>query len=83
MEKDLSNYRKIYQKSELSEEGISENPMELFQKWFFEVEEFGGDSEVNAVTVSTIGADGFPKNRVVLLKRFTWEGFIFYTNYKS
>jgi len=83
MENDLSNYRKNYQKSELSEEGISENPMELFQKWFFEVEEFGGDSEVNAVTVSTIGADGFPKARVVLLKKFTWEGFIFFTNYNS
>jgi pyridoxamine 5'-phosphate oxidase len=83
MENDLSNYRKNYQKSELSEEGISDNPMELFQKWFFEVEEFGGDSEVNAVTVSTIGADGFPKARVVLLKKFTWEGFVFFTNYLS
>lgn len=83
MENDLGNYRKVYQKSELSEEGISDNPMELFQKWFFEVEEFGGDSEVNAMTISTIGADGFPKNRVVLLKKFTWEGFIFYTNYLS
>ena len=83
MENDLGNYRKVYQKSELSEEGISENPMELFQKWFFEVEEFGGDSEVNAVTVSTIGADGFPKARVVLLKKFTWEGFVFFTNYNS
>ncbi|MDO9138011.1 MAG: pyridoxamine 5'-phosphate oxidase [Lutibacter sp.] len=83
MENDLSNYRKNYQKSELSEEGISENPMELFQKWFFEVEEFGGDSEVNAVTVSTIGTDGFPKARVVLLKKFTWEGFVFFTNYNS
>ncbi|MDO9595279.1 MAG: pyridoxamine 5'-phosphate oxidase [Lutibacter sp.] len=83
MENDLSNYRKNYQKSELSEEGISENPMELFQKWFFEVEEFGGDSEVNAVTVSTIGSDGYPKARVVLLKKFTWEGFVFFTNYNS
>lgn len=83
MENDLSNYRKNYQKSELSEEGITDNPMELFQKWFFEVEEFGGDSEVNAVTVSTIGADGFPKARVVLLKKFTWEGFVFFTNYHS
>lgn len=83
MENDLGNYRKVYQKSELSEEGITDNPMELFQKWFFEVEEFGGDSEVNAVTVSTIGADGFPKARVVLLKKFTWEGFVFFTNYLS
>ncbi|MFZ2283494.1 MAG: pyridoxamine 5'-phosphate oxidase, partial [Lutibacter sp.] len=31
----------------------------------------------------TIGADGFPKSRVVLLKKFTWEGFIFFTNYRS
>lgn len=83
MENDLSNYRKNYQKSELSEEGISDNPMELFQKWFYEVEESEGDTEVNAVTVSTIGADGFPKSRVVLLKKFTWEGFIFFTNYRS
>ena len=39
--------------------------------------------EVNAVTVSTIGLDGFPKARVVLLKKFDEEGFIFYTNYNS
>jgi len=83
MEEDLSNYRKIYQKSELSENEISDNPLELFQKWFYEVEEFGGDTEANAMTISTIGKDGFPKNRVVLLKKYTWEGFIFYTNYNS
>ncbi len=39
--------------------------------------------ETNAMTISTIGLDGFPKNRVVLLKKYTWEGFIFYTNYNS
>lgn len=83
MESDLSNYRRNYQKSELSEEGITDNPMELFQKWFHEVEEFGGDPEVNAMAVSTIGKDGFPKTRMVLLKRYTWEGFIFFTNYDS
>ena len=83
MESDLSNYRKNYQKSELSEEGITDNPMELFQKWFYEVEEFGGDTEVNAMAVSTIGIDGFPKTRMVLLKKYTWEGFIFYSNYNS
>ena len=35
------------------------------------------------MTVSTIGLDGFPKSRVVLLKKFNEEGFIFYTNYNS
>lgn len=83
MDNDLSNYRKVYQKSELSKKEISDNPLELFQKWFFEVGEFGGDVEANAMTISTIGKDGFPKNRVVLLKKYTWEGFIFYTNYDS
>ncbi|WP_456379142.1 pyridoxamine 5'-phosphate oxidase [Lutibacter sp.] len=83
MEKDLSNYRKIYKKKELSKKEVSENPIELFQKWFYEVEEFGGNIEPNAMTIATVAANGTPKNRVVLLKKYTWEGFIFYTNYNS
>jgi pyridoxamine 5'-phosphate oxidase len=83
MENDLSNYRKSYQKKGLSKSDFSENPLELFQKWFYEVEEFGGNTEVNAMTLSTIGLDGGPKSRIVLLKKFTWEGFIFFTNYLS
>ncbi|MCK0144990.1 pyridoxamine 5'-phosphate oxidase [Arenibacter sp. F26102] len=83
MQKDLGNYRKSYEKSALTEDVISDNPMELFQKWFYEVEASEGVDEPNAMTVSTIGLDGFPKNRVVLLKKYTFEGFIFYTNYDS
>jgi pyridoxamine 5'-phosphate oxidase len=80
--KDLSNYRKTYKKDELLESAISDNPMELFQKWFFEAEKMES-GEANAMCLSTIGLDNFPKNRIVLLKRFTWEGFVFYTNYHS
>lgn len=80
---DLSDYRKSYNKSELLEINLPEDPINLFNKWFFEVKEFGGVDEVNAMTVSTIGLDGFPKSRVVLLKQFSYEGFIFYTNYNS
>lgn len=83
IQKDLSDYRKSYEKNELLESNAPENPFELFQKWFFETEKFGSTEEVNAMTVSTIGLDGFPKNRVVLMKRYTYEGFIFYTNYES
>ncbi len=83
MQKDLGNYRKTYEKSALLEESISDNPMELFQKWFYEVEASEGVDEPNAMTVSTKGLDGYPKNRVVLLKKFTEEGFIFYSNYES
>lgn len=81
--KDLSNYRKNYQRSELLENKVPDNPMQLFQTWFYEVEEEDGVDEANAMTVATQGLDGFPKSRVVLLKRFTEEGFIFYTNYTS
>ncbi|WP_281232631.1 pyridoxamine 5'-phosphate oxidase [Flavobacterium gelatinilyticum] len=80
---DLSNYRKSYEKSELLETNLPEDPINLFKRWFHEAEDFGGSGEVNAMTISTIGLDGFPKSRVVLLKKFYEEGFIFYTNYDS
>ena len=82
MEKDLSDYRKSYEKGELLLSDVPENPLELFQKWFYEVDKYFPETEANAMTISTIGLDGFPKNRVVLLKLYTYEGFIFYTNYK-
>ena len=81
--KDLSNYRKSYEKSELLETNIPEDPINLFNRWFHETEDFGGVEEVNAMTIATIGLDGFPKSRVVLLKKFNEEGFIFFTNYNS
>lgn len=83
MAKDLSDYRKSYEKEELLEQNCPENPMELFRNWFLKADESETVEETNAVTVSTIGKDGYPKSRVVLLKKFTWEGFIFYTNYTS
>lgn len=83
MNTDLGNYRKSYEKKELLETNVSDNPMELFQKWFHEVDEHYDIDETNAMTLSTLGLDGFPKSRIVLLKKFTYEGFIFYTNYES
>ncbi|MBU3681737.1 MAG: pyridoxamine 5'-phosphate oxidase [Flavobacterium sp.] len=81
--KDLSNYRKSYEKSALLEDNIPNDPINLFHRWFHEVQDFGGIDEVNAMTVASIGLDGFPKSRVVLLKQYNEEGFIFYTNYHS
>ena len=81
--KDLSDYRRNYQKSELLESEVPDNPLQLFQTWFHEVEASDTVQETNAMTVATRGLDGFPKGRVVLLKRYTEEGFIFYTNYTS
>ena len=83
MAEDLSDYRKSYEKTELTIAQSENNPFEQFKKWFKETEAVAGDIEVNAMTVSTIGLDGFPKSRVVLLKSYDENGFIFYTNYDS
>ncbi len=83
MEKDLSYYRKSYEKGELLLDNVPENPLELFRDWFMEVDAHFNIDETNAMTISTLGLDGYPKSRVVLLKKYTYEGFIFYTNYNS
>src|SRR5690606_8016510 len=80
---DLSDYRKVYKKGHLLETEVDENPLMQFQKWFYEAEGHSIVEEVNAMSVSTIGLDGFPKTRVVLLKKFDENGFVFYTNYNS
>ena len=82
IDKNLADSRKVYKKAALLEATISDNPMQLFQTWFLEAEA-NESGEANAMNLATIGLDGFPKNRIVLLKRFTWEGFVFYTNYNS
>ncbi len=68
---------------ELLEEYLEKDPFLQFKTWFEEIETSNSNSEVNAMNVSSIGLDGFPKNRIVLLKEFSTEGFIFYTNYGS
>ena len=83
MSEKLHHYRKSYEKGELLEASIDKNPMQQFRKWFYEVKDSGGIDEVNAMTISTIGTDGFPKGRVVLLKKYDEYGFYFYTNYNS
>ncbi|MCB0460659.1 MAG: pyridoxamine 5'-phosphate oxidase [Flavobacteriaceae bacterium] len=80
---DLSYHRMNYDKDSLLESNTPENPMELFRDWFIEADTADNVPEANAMNIATIGLDGFPKNRMVLLKKYTWEGFIFYTNYNS
>ena len=83
MKSDISNYRKSYSKGFLSKNEIFDNPLKLFNKWFDEISDTTLEIEINAMTLSTIDNDGFPRNRVVLLKYFSEEGFIFFTNYNS
>ncbi len=83
MEKDLGKYRRVYQRAALDESSVPDNPLELFRDWFYDAEKNEDCIEINAMSLATSGLDGFPRIRVVLLKKFTWEGFIFYTNYNS
>jgi len=83
MANDLSDYRKSYKKEELLEHNCPLNPFELFNKWFKIADDSKMMEESNAMTISTIGIDGCPKNRVVLLKKYSDDGFVFYTNYNS
>ena len=79
----LHDKRKIYDHDSLLESEIKENPMEQFRDWFLEAEQTPQISEVNAMAISTLENDGCPRTRMVLLKSYTWEGFVFYTNYDS
>ncbi len=83
MNRDLHNLRDSYQKDQLFIENTADTPFEQFSIWFEEAEEEKSIKEPNAMTLATLGEDNFPKARIVLLKAFSKEGFIFYTNYKS
>ena len=83
MDKNLHDYRKSYEKGSLKEDTVLENPLEQFATWFVDAEKTPTVEEPNAMTLSTVDTQGVPKARVVLLKEFTQEGFVFYTNYTS
>jgi len=83
MNRDLHSFRQNYTKGALLISNISDNPIEQFAVWYKEIEEDGGVKEPNAMTLATLGEDGFPKSRIVLLKEYDQEGFVFYTNYES
>ena len=81
MEKDLGHYRKSYDKGSLLESDVPDSPLVLFERWFVEIDRFFPEIETNAMTLSSLDANGFPKARVVLLKQYKAEGFIFFTNF--
>lgn len=83
MRDNLHDYRKNYNKGELTKNKVDTNPLQQFRKWFYEAKDSESVEEVNAMTLTTLGLDGFSKGRVVLLKKYDEHGFYFYTNYSS
>ena len=78
----ISGLRKEYSRASLSEEDVFPNPIEQFSKWFHEAIA-AKVPEANAMSLSTVGADGRPSSRIVLIKEFDQRGFTFFTNYDS
>lgn len=83
MKAKLAGLRKSYEKGTLDMEQITDNPIQLFQTWFYEAKESDSIDEANAMSLTTLGLDGYPRARVVLLKDYSEEGFVFFTNYHS
>jgi pyridoxamine 5'-phosphate oxidase len=81
-QKDLQNLRQDYSAATLSKETTHADPIKQFEKWFNEAVA-SGQYEPNAMTLATATYDGRPSARIVLLKGFDVNGFMFYTNYLS
>ena len=79
---DIKGLRKEYANPVLTREMLDPDPYGQFERWFQETCN-SGLSEPNAMTLATVGADGQPTLRTVLLKLFDRDGFVFYTNYGS
>jgi pyridoxamine 5'-phosphate oxidase len=78
----ISSIRKDYQLKSLSEKDVKQDPYAQFAQWWDEAVASEID-EVNAMTLATITAEGKPSARIVLLKGFDANGFVFFTNYES
>ena len=74
--------RRNYDRDVLLEGEAASDPMAQFQLWF-EAALNGEIYEPNAMTLATVSGDGRPSARMVLLKGFDAEGFVFYTNRES
>ena len=69
--------------AELDENSVNDDPLKEFGEWLNEAENSGLFNYPAAMTLSTASKKGIPSSRVVLLKEFGEEGFVFFTNYKS
>ncbi|MFT4224980.1 pyridoxamine 5'-phosphate oxidase [Micropruina sp.] len=79
---DPSAMRVSYQRDSLDEARAADQPLAQFTAWFDEAVA-AGVTEPNAMTLATVGPDGRPSTRIVLMKGFDAHGVVFYTNYRS
>jgi len=78
----LHSIRTEYKYAELTENSIDKNPLKQFEHWLNDAIS-AKVNEPTAMSVVTVGVDGFPDSRMVLLKDYNENGFTFFTNYNS
>jgi pyridoxamine 5'-phosphate oxidase len=76
---DLAGLRAEYGRAGLTEADLAPDPVTMFERWMQDAVE-AGLHEPNAMVVATVGADGAPSSRMVLLKGLSDDGWVFYTN---
>jgi pyridoxamine 5'-phosphate oxidase len=79
----LHNRRISYRYGELDVASAAPDPFEQFRVWLDDALRTDGIVEPNAMTVATVGAEGQPSARIVLLRQWDSRGFVFFTNYES
>ena len=78
----IDTVRREYSRQTLRKSQVDKNPFIQFRKWMKEAIE-SKMPEPTAMSVATVGMDGFPQSRIVLLKYFDETGFVFFTHYQS
>jgi len=78
----IRDIRQEYTLGGMDDSHLNEDPFTLFDSWFKEAVN-SGINEPSAMALSTVGTDGYPQSRIVLLKGYSEEGFSFFTNYES
>ena len=79
---DITHLREDYRQSGLRRQQLNKHPHDQFDLWFKQAQE-AELLEPNAMSISTVSSEGHPHSRVVLLKQYDDQGFVFFTNYES
>jgi pyridoxamine 5'-phosphate oxidase len=80
--KNIADLRQSYERAELDEAACASDPLQQFDTWLNQALS-AEVPEPNAMTLATVGANGRPSTRVVLIKGFDARGIVWYTNYQS
>jgi pyridoxamine 5'-phosphate oxidase len=78
----IADIRKDYRLQTLDESAVKQHPINQFDDWWAQAVE-AQIEEVNAMTLATVDEQGIPNARIVLLKGYDEQGFVFFTNYES